>query len=331
MKYSKEELLRMYYHLARGRVFTLKMHEAVNAGYIRSSFHTPWGQEAIAVGSACALQDNDWIAPTHRDQCASIMRFDMYQFIAEIMAKDDGMVHGTGFDYHVSDFSDDVRMLCPLGCLGGMIPTYAGFAWGLKREGKDDVVLVFHGDGGCSEGTAYEGWNLAALYKAPVVYVIENNEWAMTVPLERQRVTPEVSVSAASLGLPVQVIDGNDILKVREAMDKAVAMARQGQPNVVEMKTLRWEAHFVGQGNDYRQDITKIEEYKEYHDCLANYEKYLLENDVCTEEYMTDLKNKFEEEISEMVERAAKSDITTKDVVYTMDHVYATVETGGEL
>ncbi|MEI3340382.1 MAG: thiamine pyrophosphate-dependent dehydrogenase E1 component subunit alpha [Eubacterium sp.] len=331
MNYSNEELLRMYYHLAKARAFTLKMHEAVNAGYIRSSFHTPWGQEAIAVGSVCALQDNDWIAPTHRDQCASIMRFDNYEFIAEIMAKEDGMANGTGFDYHISDFSDGVRMLCPLGCLGGMIPLYAGFAWALKRDGKDDVVLVFHGDGGCSEGTAYEGWNLAALYKAPIVYVVENNEWAMTVPLERQRVNPDVSDSAAALGLPTQIVDGNDILKVREVMDKAVAMARAGQPNVVEMKTLRWEAHFVGQGNDYRPDKNKIQEYKEYRDCLVNYEKYLLDNGVCDEEYMTNLKKQFDEEYSEMLERAAKSGIAKKENVYTMDHVYATVETGGEL
>ena len=331
MSYSNEELLRMYYHLARGRIFTLKMHEAVNAGYIRSSFHTPWGQEAIAVGSACAMRKNDWLAPTHRDQCASIMRFDMYKFIAEIMAKGDGMADGTGFDYHVSDFSDDVHMLCPLGCLGGMIPLYAGFSWALKQEGKDDVVVVFHGDGGCSEGAAYEGWNLAALYKSPIVFVIENNEWAMTVPIERQRVNPDVSDSCAALGLPIQKIDGNNILKVREAMDKALEMARNGQPNVVEMRTLRWEAHFVGQGNDYRPDIQKIQEYKEYQDCLANYEKYLLENNVCDQQYMDDLKAGFEKEITEMVEKAAKSELPKKEDIYTMDHVWATVETGGAL
>lgn len=331
MKYSKDELLRMYYHLARGRVFTLKMHEAVNAGHIRSSFHTPYGQEAIAVGAACALGENDYIAPTHRDQCASIMRFDTYQFIAEVMAKEDGMTHGIGFDYHISDLRPGVRMLSPLGCLGGMIPTYAGFAWALKQQGSKDIVCVFHGDGGCSEGTAYEGWNMAALFQVPVVYVIENNGWAMTVPTEREMANPVISARTMAMGLPSQVVDGNDILAVREAMDKAVALARDGQPNVVEMNTLRWEAHFVGQGNDYRNDKKKIEEYKQYHDCLKNYEEYLLENGVCDQEYMDNLKAGFEREMTEYVERAAKSGITTKEEIYTMDHVWATVETGGEL
>lgn len=332
MKYSNEELLRMYYNLARGRVFTLKMHEAVNAGLIRSSFHTPYGQEAIAVGVACSLRDSDYMAAGHRDQCASIMRYDTYQFIAEVMAKDDGMTHGIGFDYHISDLSDGVRVLPPLGCLGGMTPMYAGFAWAIRRRDKnDDIVCVFQGEGSASEGATMEGWNLAALYKSPIVYVIENNKWAMTVPIEREMANPVVSEKAAAIGLPVQVADGNDILAVREVMDKAVEMARKGQPNLVELNTVRWGAHFVGQGDDYRGDREEVAESMEKDDCLVKYENYLLENGVCDRAYMDELKAQFEEEMDGYIKKAAECGITTKEKIYRKEHVWATVETGGEL
>lgn len=222
-------------------------------------------------------------------------------------------------------------MLAPLGCLGGMIPTYAGFAWALKMQGSKEVVVAFHGDGGCSEGAAYEGWNLAALSKAPILYVIENNGWAMTVPLERQTVNPNISDRAAAMGLPATIIDGNNILEVREAVDKGLEMARAGQPNVIEMKTVRWDAHFVGQGNDYRHDMDIVKESMENDDCLKNFEKYLLENNVCDQKYMDDLKDKLGIELDEMVERAVKAPIPVKEDIYVKEQIYATSETGGEL
>ena len=207
MKYSKEELLKMYYHLARARVFTLKMHEAVNAGYIRSSFHTPYGQEAISVAAVCSIGDNDWIVPTHRGQCISIMRFDMYQFIAEVFGKRDGVEKGVAFDFHCSDFGEGKRVPSPLAVLGGVVPTYVGFAWSLKAQKKDEIAVVFTGDGACSEGAVYEGWNLAALYKVPLIHVIENNQWAMTVPLERQTANPDIAEKA--VGVTVEDIRGS--------------------------------------------------------------------------------------------------------------------------
>lgn len=331
MKYSKEELLKMYEHLANGRIFTETMHKAVYAGLVRSSFHSPHGQEAIGVGIVSAMNGNDWLAPTHRLQTASIMRFDLYQFVAEIFAKKDGMHKGVAFDFHCSDFSEGIRMLPPFGTLGGIVPAYTGFAWSLKQQKKEEVVVIVHGDGGCSEGTVYEGWNIASLYKVPVVFVIENNEWAMTVPLRRQTTNENISDRAIPMGLSTQVVDGNDILAVREAMEIALIKARNNEPNVVELKTLRWDAHYVGQGSDYRGDVDKIEEYKKNNDPVKRFEGYLLEEGIIDEAYIKELKERLTKQMDEIVERASKAPVPELNDVYKKEYIYANVTTGGEL
>lgn len=332
LSYTSEELLRMYRHLKFGRIFTLKMHEAVYKGLIRSSFHTPYGQEAVGVGIVSAMRDTDYLAYTHRLQTGLIMRYDVYQFIAELFGLNDGLMHGSAFDYHLADLGETGKhIMFILGTLGGTIPMNTGFAWAKRRQGRDDVGVIVHGDGGCSEGAAYEGWNLAALYKTPNVYVIVNNQWAMTVPLRRESAVEDISAKAAACGLPAQIADGNDILAVRAAMDRALEMARNGQPNVLELKTLRWEAHFVGQGNDYRDDKERIAEAMEHDDCVKNYEKALLERGVLTQADIDAFTAETERALDEMVERAGKSRKSTYDEIYSMEHLYATPETGGEL
>ena len=331
MKYSKEEFLRMYHYLAQSRIFTLKMHEAVNVGHIRSSFHSPYGQEAIAVATVCSAGENDWIVPTHRGQCISMMRFDRYKFIAEVFGKGDGVLKGIAFDFHCNDYREGVRIPSPMPVLGGVVPAYVGFAWSLKRQKKDEIAIVCAGEGACSEGATYEGWNLAALYKVPLVHVLENNEWAMTVPLKRQTAIPNVSEKAAACGLPVQIADGTNMIELREAMDKAVDMARNNQPNVIEVKALRWDAHFVGQGDDYRDDKEKLEDRKENNDCLKNYEKYLLANNICDQQYIDETKRKLDDELMEMVQKAAEAPIADPKEIFTKENIYATVETGGDL
>lgn len=330
--YSKEQLLEMYRHLKNGRIFTLKMHEAVYKGLIRSSFHTPYGQEALGVGVVSAMRKTDWLAFTHRLQTALIMRYDLTEFITELFGLRGGLKHGSAFDYHIADYSEDgLRILSILGTLGGSIPFNSGFAWARRLQGSDDVAVIVHGDGGCSEGAAYEGWNLAALYKTPTVFVIENNRWAMTVPLERESANPVIAEKAAACGLSYQVIDGNDILAVRSAMDDAIEKARRGEPNVVEMNTLRWEAHFVGQGNDYRTDKEAIQKGMEEDDCVKRYEAYLMEHGYINQEYIDRLSTELEATIDAAIEKAAKSEKPHFDDIYRKEYIYANPETGGDL
>lgn len=330
--YSVSDLLSMYHHLKRARIFTLKMHECVERGLIRSSFHTPYGQEAVGVGMVSALRDTDWFTPTHRLQTAAIMRMDLSEFIGELFGLTTGKECGVDFDFHMSDYSEGGgHMTFSIGTLGGAVPMQTGFAWALQRQGRDEVVVVSQGDGGCSEGAVYEAWNLAALYKMPIVYVIENNGWAMTVPLAHQTANPNISEKAGACGLPYQIVDGNDILAVRRAMDTAVATARKGQPNVVEMKTLRWEAHFYGQANDYRSDMDLIKDSMENHDCVKNYEAYLLEKGIIDQAYIDKETAQISAEVDEAIEKAAAGDKPSFDDVFKKEYLYATPETGDDL
>lgn len=330
--YSKDQLLYMYHHLKNGRIFTLKMHEAVFKGLIRSSFHTPYGQEAIGVGIVSAMRKTDWLGFTHRLQTGLIMRYDMTKFITELFGLQDGIKHGSVFDYHLVDLKPDgLHILGGPGTLGGTVPLNTGTAWALKRQGKDEVCVIVHGDGGCSEGAVYEGWNLAALYKVPAVYVIENNKWAMTVPLRRQSSISIISEKAAACGLPVQVVDGNDILAVRHAMDVAIEKARKFEPNVVEMNTLRWDAHFVGQGNDYRDDKDAIKESMENDDCVKRFEKYLMEKGYIDQAYIDKLAAELSAAVDAAVEKASKSEKPKFVDIYRKEYIYANPETGGDL
>ena len=331
MEYSQECLKQMYCDLVRGRIFTLKMHDAVKLGRIRSSFHTPYGQEAGGIALLSAMRKTDWLAASHRMQSAAIMRFDIYKYMCELYAKADGYKMGTIFDYHGCDYGEG-RMLIPTGILGSIAGTYTGFAWARKKKGFDDVVVIALGDGACSEGAVYEAWNIATLYKAPVLYVIENNGWAMTVPLERQTVNPNISDRAKAFGMPTQIVDGTDILACREAFDKGLELARTGQPNVVELKFLRWGPHYFGQNDDgYRFDRELINDQIEHNDCVVKYENYLLEQGVITPEFAADFKEKTEKEILELSDKAFACREATPQEVFKKEYVYADPTTGGDL
>jgi TPP-dependent pyruvate/acetoin dehydrogenase alpha subunit len=330
MEYLPEDLRQMYCDLVRGRVFTLKMHDAVGSGKIRSSFHTPYGQEAGSVALLSAMRKTDWLAPSHRMQAATIMRFDMYQYICELISRRDGYKKGTVFDYHGCDFKEG-RILIPSGILGSIASTYTGFAWSRKAQGHDDVIVIGIGDGAASEGTVFEAYNIATLYKAPVLYVIENNGWAMTVPLERQSVNPNLSDRAKAFDMPAAIVDGDDILKCREVFDEALKIARGGQPNVVEIKCTRWDAHFVGQGDDYRNDRELVKEHMQKRDCVKLYEDFLLEKGVITEQFAKDLKEETVAHIDGLVEKADQSPLSEKDDVFRKDYIYANPETGGDM
>lgn len=332
--YSNAELIEMYDKLKTARIFAVMMEKAVFGGLIRSSFHTPLGQEATGVGIVTAAKKTDWLGYTHRGQIALYERYGLQPLITELFGFRDGIGKGTTFDFHCADYSEDgVRVISMPGTLGSAPPQHVGFAWARKFLGKNDVVIAPHGDGGCSEGAVYEAWNMAAIYKVPIVFVIENNGWGITVPLERQSANPNISEKAGACGLPYQIVeDGTDVLAVREALEAAIEKARNNEPNVVEIKTLRWGPHFVGQPNDYRNDLDKVAEaQKGKGDCVKRLEVYLMEKGLIDQAYI----DKKEQEITAMMEKcyevAAKSGKPTFDDIYSMDNIYATPETGGDL
>ena len=329
MAYSKEELMKMYECMARGRIFALKMAEQVFAGNIGISFHSPLGEEATGVGIMSAMRDTDWFIPHHRSQNASLMRFDLYEYLCEFLCRKGGIGGGTTFDSHLSDH--DLHVALPIAILGADYPVATGFAWALKFQGKDEVVVVEHGDGASNEGATYEAWNLAALYKVPCVYVITNNGWGMSVPLERHTANPNMSERAVPLGLSNQIVDGNDVLAVRKAMETALEKARRFEPNVVELKTVRGSDHFVGQRAYERSDWQALENAKVDNCPIKRYRDYLVGNGVSTSEELDKIYNEVEADFMKALERALASPKPGFDDVFNKKFVYTNVETGGDL
>lgn len=331
MGYLKQDLLDMYYHLVRGRIFTEKMHQAVNDGFIRTSYHTALGEEAYQVAAVSALRPDDWVVMSHRSQVAAIMRLPLYPYIAEIFGKKDGMHKGCGFDLHISDMTGPGRVGVRMSTLGSNVPMYVGFSWALKRAGKGQVSVLFVGDGAMSEGTCYEAMNIGSLYKVPMVLMIDNNGWAMTTPLARQSVDPDISNRAKAFQIPTFIVDGADLMANRKAVDEAVAIARGGQMVVVEVKNKRWGAHYYGQTNAYRDDMDDIKFSMENRDCVKLYEGYLLDHGICGSDHFERIKAECSAEIDAAVARAAAAPLPTIDDIYFKANIYATPETGGEL
>ena len=331
MEYSSKDLLDMYYHLVRGRIFTEKMQQAVNDGHIRTSYHSALGEEAYQVAAVSALKSDDWVVMSHRSQAAAIMRLDLYPYTAEIFGKKDGMHRGCGFDLHISDMTGPGHVGVRMSTLGSNVPMYVGFSWALKRKGKGQVALLFVGDGAMSEGTCYEALNIGSLYKVPMVLVIDNNGWAMTTPLSRQSVNPDISDRAKPFNIPTWIVDGSDIIALRKAMDEAVETSRPGQMTVVEVKNVRWGAHYYGQTNKYRDDMDQVEDAMQHHDCVKVFEKYLLDNGVADEAHFDRIKQECTEEIDAAVKKAAEAPLPEIGDIYYKENIYTTPETGGDL
>jgi pyruvate dehydrogenase E1 component alpha subunit len=331
VKYAKRDLLDMYYHLVNGRIFTEKMHQAVNDGHIRTSYHTALGEEAYQVAALSALRPDDWVVMSHRSQPAALMRLDLYRYTTEIFGKKDGMHNGCGFDLHISDMKGPGHVGVRMATLGSNAPMYVGFAWALKQKGKRQVALLFMGDGAMSEGACYEAMNIGSLYNVPLIYVIDNNGWAMTTPLNRQSVNPNVSDRAKPFHIPTFIVDGSDLMALRRILDQAVEIARENRMVLVEVKNKRWGAHYYGQTNAYRDDMDLIADAMENQDCVKIYERYLLEHGICDEAHFVRIKEERAKAIDEAVRRAAEARLPTEEEIYHLRNIYTMPETGGEL
>jgi pyruvate dehydrogenase E1 component alpha subunit len=329
--YSRQELLDMYFHLVYARLFTVRMFQAVNDGLIRISYHTCYGEEATSVGVVSALKKTDWIVPSHRTQPVFLMRMDRYKFVAELFGRRDGQNFGAAYDFHLCDMTGPARLGVSIGTLGSVVPMYVGFAWALKQQKKDEIVVLYHGDGGMSEGTCFEAMNIAALYDVPMVLVIDNNKWAMTTPISRQTVNPVISERGDVFHIPRQVVDGSDILAIRAAMDKAVALARGNQFNIVEIMNERWGPHYIGQNTAYRDDTDAIKDAMENKDAVRRFEQYLLDSGVIDAAHIEKTNREITEEIEAHIAKAAACENPRFEDIYVKAHIYVSPETGGDL
>ena len=256
------------------REFEERVHTEFATGEIPGFVHLYAGEEAIAAGVMAHLNDDDYIASTHRGHGHAIAKgCDVKAMMAEIYGKQTGLCHGKGGSMHIADLS--TGMLGANGIVGGGPPLVCGVGLSAKVRGTKQVGVSFTGDGGSNQGTTLESLNLAAAWHVPCVFIIENNGYAEATS-SSWSVRTDIAKRADGFGMPGVVVDGHDFFAVYEAAGEAILRAREGGgPSLLEMKVNRYFGHFEGDQQTYRAE-GEVENIRATRDCLIGFRSRVL-------------------------------------------------------
>ena len=262
MSEDKQTLLELYRKMVVVRQFETMAGEHFSAGEIPGFIHLSIGQEASSVGVCTCLRKDDYVVTTHRGHGHMIAKgADLKRMTAELFGKRDGYCKGKGGSMHIADFA--IGFLGANGVVAGGLPIIAGAGLSIKLRKTDQVAVAFFGDGAVNRGPVHEAMNMAAIWRLPVIFVIENNRFASTTPLDYASSVQDLYTRAAAYNMPGEQIDANDILAVRKATAAAVARARAGEgPTLLENLTYRLRGHFEGDPQKYRTPA-EIESWRE--------------------------------------------------------------------
>ncbi len=260
---AKEDLLGYLRQLMEIRALENNIAELLGKAVLKGASHLYAGQEAVAVGAVAALREDDLITSTHRGHGHAHAHGDRFaktpdakqehynKMMAEVLGKSGGYCKGKGGSMHIADVEHG--NLGATGIVGGNIPVAVGAALAQKLQGTDRVVLCFFGDGAANTGNFHESLNLASTWDLPVIFVVENNMYGMSVPFVSVSKLPDIADRACAYGIPGEVVDGMDALAVRGVVAKAVKRARSGKgPTLIEAKTYRWYGHSHSDPRAYR-------------------------------------------------------------------------------
>ena len=242
-----------------------------------SGMHSSSGQEAAIVGACLALRDDDYITGTHRSHGHPIGKgADLKPLMAELYGKATGICKGRGGSMHLADRK--VGIIGESAIVGGGIPLATGAGLSIQIRGTDQVSLCFFGDGAANQGTFGESLNLAAIWKLPVIFFCENNQYAISTPVGKSHGQPDIAKRAAGFAMPGVMVDGQDVAKVHTVTAAAVHRARRGEgPTLIEAKTYRFDEHCLGlQVPIPYRTKEELERYKSQRDPLILYRKEML-------------------------------------------------------
>ena len=305
-QFSKETYLYWYELMQLIRQFELKAEEMYKmAGKIRGFFHAYIGQEAIAGGCMTATKNEDIFLTGYRDHGLGVAKgIPPNQCMAELYGKITGCAKGKGGSMHF--FSKEHNFYGGNGIVGSQIGVGAGLAFAEKYKGTDHVVLCFFGDGAARQGILHETFNLAMLWKLPVIFICENNQYAMGTSIKRTSNVIDIFKLADGYEMPSDQIDGMNVEKVHEGITRAVNRARKGDgPTLMEIKTYRYKGHSISDPQKYRTK-EELESYKSQDPILA-VKHTILSNNFATIEYLDEIDKKIASIVDESVDFAEKS------------------------
>ncbi|GII78497.1 pyruvate dehydrogenase E1 component subunit alpha [Sphaerisporangium rufum] len=235
----------MYGTMALIRRFEQAAYRGYEQGEVHGTVHVGIGQEAVAVGMIGALRETDSVLSHHRGHAHALAKgVPPERLMAELYGRSDGVSRGKGGSMHATDLRRG--FLGTMAIVGSSIPVATGVALANKVRGRDDVCVAFFGDGAVNQGVLYESLNLAALWRLPVIFVCENNSYAITTAVGDATAGPGVAARAEAFGVQAETIDGQDVLAVREAAERMIEGARAGRPALVECLTYRFMGHSRG-------------------------------------------------------------------------------------
>ncbi|UCD57160.1 MAG: dehydrogenase E1 component subunit alpha/beta [Candidatus Hydrogenedentota bacterium] len=333
MALSKEELLKLYESMQRLRRFEEEVSVQFAGGNIPGFVHLYTGQEAVAVGTCVSLNPDDYITSTHRGHGHLIAKGgDLNKMMAELYGKETGYCRGRGGSMHIVDVGLGILGANGIVGAGTQIAAGAGLSAMVRKSGQ--VVACFFGDDATSEGMFHESVNLASVWNLPVVFVCENNLYGQFTPYAKHSKVPNIAEKAKAYGIPGVIVDGNDVLAVREAAEKAVERARSGKgPTLIECKTYRWHGHYEGDVYSYRNE-EEIERWKKK--CpIANLRTKLVAEGIADEGELNAIDESVDDAVKAAVKFAEESPepdpATVKENVYSIETVSESVPSSGDI
>ncbi|GJM45099.1 MAG: pyruvate dehydrogenase [Gemmatimonadota bacterium] len=282
---TPEQKLEIWQHLQRNRMVEERLGLLYRTGNVVGGLFSSLGQEGISVGTAYALQPQDWVGPLIRNLGVMLVRgVRPREAFTQYCARATSPTGGRDGNTHFGDL--DRRIVAPISHLGAIIPVMTGIALASKYKGEDAVAMTYIGDGGTSTGDFHEGVNIAAVLNVPLVLIVENNGYAYSTPLRMQTRVDDLVLKADGYGIPSEVVDGNDVLAVYDAAKRAVDRARDGRgPVFLEMKTFRMKGH--AEHDDAKYVPPELFEEWRQKDPILRYDRVLEGEGILTEKERT--------------------------------------------
>jgi TPP-dependent pyruvate/acetoin dehydrogenase alpha subunit len=300
-----ETQIKLLYYMKLTRELEFRIERKLyRQGKIVGGVYVGRGQEAIAVGACIDLRQDDVVCPSHRDMGAFLIEgMPLRTILAQYMGKKTGATRGKDANMHMGDLKH--HLIPFVSMLGDSIPVACGVGMAFRMRGQDGVVICMFGDGATSRGDWHEGMNMAAVFKAPVVYLCNNNQYAYSTPLERQMAVENVADRAPAYGMPGEIVDGNDVIAVWEACQRAIERARAGLgPTLIECKTFRMTGHSAHDDAGYVPQ--ELFQYWEERDPITRFERDLIKNNLITPAAIEEMQAGINREVDEAILIAEK-------------------------
>ncbi|MCS7081784.1 MAG: pyruvate dehydrogenase (acetyl-transferring) E1 component subunit alpha [Bacteroidetes bacterium] len=311
---SDEQVRAMYRLMLLQRRFEEAAAKAYGERKISGFLHLYIGQEAVSTAAEFAIRPDDYVISAYRDHGIALARgVSARACMAELFGKVTGCSRGKGGSMHY--FSKEHNFLGGHGIVGGQIPIGTGVAWAIKYRGEERVCLTFMGDGAVAQGVFHESLNMAMLWRLPVVYIIENNEYGMGTAVSRAHATPDLARRALAYGMPSAQIDGMNVFEVYRGVKEAVERARrEHMPSLLEVKTYRYRGHSMSDPGTYRTK-EEVEAHRK-RDPIVNLRHYMLEAGLATEADLEAIEREVRAEIEDAVAFAESSPLPPIESLY---------------